>query len=86
MRFVNFLGSNIVLTKPEGWKDEECMDIDALKHVDSAGHPFYMVAVMPSKEDIDAINAGQPVYIKVIGERFQPMSVWTMNEKDEPNF
>lgn len=86
MRFVDFVGSNITLVKPEGWTDEECQSVHALKETDLNGHPFYMVAVVPNKEDLDALNAGRPLYIKVTAQHFAPMFVFTMNEEDKPNF
>jgi hypothetical protein len=54
--------------------------------IDVDGFPYYLTAWKPNKEDIEAINAGRPIYIKTIAQALPPMSVFTLNEKDEPNF
>lgn len=82
---VDFPGTNITFTKPAGWKDEDCADLKAMVGVDE-GLPFIITAWKPSKEDIEAINRGEPIYMKTHGAGFIPTFMFTMNENDEPNF
>jgi hypothetical protein len=81
-----FPEANIVLTKPKSMTDEQCMSIPAFKGVDDAGFPFFMVAYTPSYEDIQAIKAGMPICVKVLGTGFPPINVFTVAENGEPNF
>lgn len=66
--------------------EEECMSLPVYKGVDDAGFPFFMAVYKPSKEDTEAIKAGLPIYLKVLGNAFPPVSLFTVDEKGEPNF
>lgn len=54
--------------------------------VDSEQFPYYMTAWKPNKEDIEAINRGEPIYIKTLAKSLPPMAVFTLNEQGEGNF
>lgn len=54
--------------------------------VDSQQFPFYMTAWQPNKEDIEAINRGEPIYIKTLAKQLPPMAVFTLDENGEGNF
>ena len=82
---IDFPGSNLVLTKPGNMTDEQCMSIRAFKSTDLDGFPFILTMWQPSKEDIESINQGNPICVKVLAEGFAPMSIFTVNEKGEPN-
>ena len=81
---VNFEGSNVTLTKPSSMTDEECYSAPAYAGVDDAGHNYIVTAWMPNREDIDAINAGRPVFMKNVGGMF-PTILYTTDENMEPN-
>lgn len=83
---IDFLGTNITFTKPAGWKDEDCSDLQAFLGIGEDGNHFVLTAWKPSKEDIDAINRGEPIYMKTTGAGFIPTFMFTLNENDEPNF
>jgi hypothetical protein len=82
---VDFEGSNTVLTKPKGMTDEQCMSVPAYRNIDDAGFPFTLTVWQPSKEDIDAINAGRPICLKVLGITPPPVSLFTVDENCNPN-
>lgn len=82
---IDFEGSNITLSKPADMTDEQCMSVRAYKGVDMDGFPFHLIAVKPNKDDIAAINAGHPIFLKVLGETFAPVALYTLNEKGEIN-
>ena len=65
--------------------DEQCMSIKGFKGIDVDNFPFILTVWQPSKEDIEAIKAGRPICVKVMGVNFSPMSIFTLNENDEPN-
>lgn len=46
-------------------------------NIDEAGNPFVLTAWQPSYEDLQALNAGKPVYVKVIGGGMNPMTLFT---------
>lgn len=83
---VDFEGTNIELTKPQGWADEKCMSVRAYKGVDTDGIPFYLTAWKPNREDIEAINAGRPIMLKVCGNSTPPVAMYTFDENYNGNF
>lgn len=76
---VNFPQANRVFTKPEGWTDEQCGDLHVWAgEVEGVG-PVNISAWQPSEKDIEAINAGKPVFLSVCGQGLPPVSVFTEN-------
>lgn len=85
MHPVEFEGS-IEIKKPGNMTDEQCYSLWATAGIDAAGFPYYMTAWKPSYEDIQAINRGEPVYVKVLGKQLPPMALFTLDENNEGNF
>lgn len=54
--------------------------------VDSDDYPYYMTAWKPNKEDIEAINRGEPIYVKVLSRQLPPMALFTLDENNNGNF
>jgi hypothetical protein len=54
--------------------------------IDAENFKYFMTAWKPNKEDIDAINRGEPIYIKTISTGLPPMAVFTLDENGEGNF
>lgn len=54
--------------------------------IDTQNFPYYMTAWQPNKEDIDAINRGEPIYVKTLSSGLPPMALFTLNENGEGNF
>lgn len=73
------------IRKPESMTDEQCSSVWAYRASDDDGFPFFLTAWMPSKEDLEALNAGRPLFLKTIGGRFQPVAMFTLNEHNEVN-
>lgn len=82
---IDFPGANLTLTKPENMTDEQCMSIKAYQDIDQDGFAFILTLWQPSKDDIDAINAGQPICVKVMSAGFAPMAIFTVNQNGEAN-
>lgn len=82
---VNFEGTNTVLTKPEDMTDEQCLEVRAYCDIDGDGFPFYLTAWQPNKEDLEAINAGRPIMLKVVGKSMPPVCLYTFDENYEAN-
>lgn len=54
--------------------------------IDNENFPFYMTAWKPNKEDLDALNRGEPIYIKTLCKQLPPMAVFTLDENGNGNF
>lgn len=85
MRPIDFEGTNLTLTKPDSMLDEECLPLRAFKGVDDAGFNFILTAWQPNKEDLEALKAGRPICIKVLGVSQPPMSIFTYDEQYKAN-
>lgn len=53
--------------------------------IDATGHPYYQTAWQPNKEDIEAINRGEPIYVKVLAKGLPPMALFTLDENGNGN-
>lgn len=53
--------------------------------VDTEQFPFYLTAWKPSYEDLQALNRGEPIYIKTLSKSLPPMSVFTLDENKQCN-
>lgn len=72
---VAFEGS-VQINPPEGAPDN-IFPIHAVMDIDMAGLPFFLTAWKPSYEDLQALNRGEPVYVKVLGGGLNPMTLFT---------
>lgn len=86
MHPIKFEGANIDLAKPEEMTDEQCFSLPAEKNIDSQGFPYFLTAWMPNKEDLEALNAGRPLFLKVIGQGHPPVALFTVDDQGEGNF
>jgi hypothetical protein len=82
---IDFEGTNITLTKPSNMTDEQCSSVRAYKGVDNDGFRFTLIAWQPSKEDIEAVNSGRPIMLKVLGDRTPPVAMYTFDENYNAN-
>jgi len=81
---INFPEKNFVYTKPEGWTDEQCGDLDVYKGqvaIDEKGNTAHTIIScwQPSKEDIEAINQGKPIFLFITAIGQPPVSMSTEN-------
>ncbi len=85
MLAVDFPGTNITFGKPADMTDEECGSLKAMVAQYEDGTPYVLTAWQPSYEDIQAINAGRPVMLQIIGRGMPPVSLWTYDENTSAN-
>lgn len=45
----------------------------------------WLMHYQPSKEDLEALNAGRGLWLSISGTQLSPHFLFTMNEKDEGN-
>lgn len=92
MHPINFPGAEEVC-KPENMTDEQCFSVYAAKNdyeytgLDDVVYKavFWTEAWKPSKEDIEAINRGEPIYIQIHSNGLPPISVFTIDEEGWSN-
>lgn len=84
MQPVNFEGA-VEIKKPANMTDEECMSIWASRGIDLDGYPFFLEAWKPSYEDLQALNRGEPIFIKIISNGLPPIAVYTLDEDGNCN-
>ncbi|WP_214228640.1 hypothetical protein [Pedobacter sp. B4-66] len=65
--------------------DDQCIPLSAYKGEDNDGFQFFLTAWVPNKEDLEALNAGRPLYLKVIGNGFPPLAMYTMDGQNQCN-
>lgn len=53
--------------------------------IESEGFPYYLTAWKPSYEDLQALNKGEPIYIRTLSRSLPPMSVFTIDETGKCN-
>jgi hypothetical protein len=46
---------------------------------------YFLTAWKPSYEDLQALNRGEPIYIKTLSEGLPPMAVYTFDENGNCN-
>jgi hypothetical protein len=47
---------------------------------------YYLTAWKPSYEDLQALNRGEPIYVKTLSAGLPPMALFTIDENGEGNF
>lgn len=92
MHPTNFEGAKLI-SKPENVKDEDCFSMWAMP-VDytSTGEDgnqyvsrMWVEMWQPSKEDIEAINAGRPIILQIHSTGLPPVAVFTLDENGNSN-
>jgi len=74
-----FPEQNFTFGKPADMTDEQCSSLSVWKGKDQNGFPVIISKWMPSKEDIDAINNGEGIYLTITGHGMPPVSIQTEN-------
>lgn len=85
MRPIHFPEANVTFEKPVSMDDSECLPIHAFVGQDPNGYPHINTVWQPSKEDIEAINAGRPIVVCVLGTTLPPMALFTYDENGNSN-
>lgn len=65
--------------------NDKNLDLHYDHGVDKSGREFILLAMQPSYEDIQAINRGEPIFIKVIGNVAPSMLLYTVDENGNCN-
>jgi hypothetical protein len=90
---INFPGARVI-GKPANMTDEQCMSMYAKPVEVNYGKGedgqdikgiMWVEAWQPNKEDIDAINRGEPVWIQIHSNGLPPVGVCTHDENGDIN-
>lgn len=93
MQPIYFEGAKFI-GKPSGMTDEQCMDMWAMPVEVNHGPGedgkdikgiMWVEAWKPNKEDIEAINRGEPVWIQIHSQGLPPIAVFTLDENGQSN-
>lgn len=85
MLAIPFEGSREI-GKPKSMKDEECSGLEIYQGVTTPENwPFTLSYWQPSKEDIEAMNAGRGIWVRILSHTVVPMSLFTLDDKGEIN-
>jgi hypothetical protein len=80
--------------KPEDMTDEQCTSTYAKQYDINFGPgtdgnvvigKAWLQAWQPNKEDIEAMNRGEPVYIQIISYGLPPVSLFTLDKNGQSN-
>lgn len=74
---ISFKEANFTFTKPESMTDEQCSDLCVFKGHTDDSTPIIISKWQPSKEDIEAINRGEGIYLVIVGEGMPPVELFT---------
>lgn len=80
MKGTNFVGATFDLVKPSDMTDEQCYSLPATTGTTEDGFPYILVAFEPSPEDIIALNNGGKLFVRVLGQQFAPLALFTVDE------
>jgi hypothetical protein len=72
-------GATRHLGAPKDWnpdKDGQCGHLAILDVELAGGLPAMVSAWEPTPEEIEAINAGSPIYLRIVGNQHPPVWVW----------
>lgn len=53
--------------------------------VEGVNWPFTLSAWKPSREDLEALNAGRPIWVRILSHAVYPMSLFTTDEQGDIN-
>lgn len=73
----NFPESNAVLGPPQGMSEEECSSLFTLRSKDESGHPVVVSCWKPTRDELEALNAGRPLWLVVLGQTMPPVYLTT---------
>lgn len=82
---IHFDGANVILKKVDADTDENIMPLHAHKGITEKGQPYYLTMWQPSKEDLEALNAGRAIWMSTLGEYFPPVMLFTCDENNVSN-
>lgn len=85
MLAIPFDGSRPI-AKPGSMTDEECSSLEILQGFTSLEKwPFTLSLWKPSREDLEALNRGDGIWVRVLSHTVHPISLFTTNAEGEIN-
>lgn len=76
---IDFENANFTFTKPDNMTEEQCSDLRVFRGQWADGTPCIISKWQPSKEDIEAINRGEGIYLSITGSGMPPVAIFTEN-------
>ena len=93
MRPVDFEEADITMTEPKGMEDNvipiralrDNLEIPDPESGETRLYNYFITAWKPNKEDLEALNRGEPIYVQIIYPGLPPMSLFTLNTQGDRN-
>jgi len=85
MRCIDFPESNKQFVKPDSMSDEECYPVSAYIGKNENGHTYINTVWQLNKEDLEAVNAGRPIVLQIMGTSLPPHALFTYDENGNSN-
>ncbi len=79
MIHTDFEQANFTYGKPESMTDEQCMSLRVFRGANTDNLPVVISKWQPNKEDIEAINRGEGIWLEVLGNGIPPVTLYTEN-------
>lgn len=76
---IEFPEKNFTFQKPASMTDKECSSLDVWRGETEDGVPAIISKWQPSREDLDALNRGEGLYLQILGTGMPPVSLYTEN-------
>jgi hypothetical protein len=86
------------IKKPPAMKDEDCasawaLPVDEPKELivgpngetETVMCRRWVLAYMPNREDMEAVAAGRPIFLSIMGTQLAPHAVFTLDENGDAN-
>lgn len=81
---IDFAEANKTYEKPNSMTDEECSSLRVCERIED-GHKVIYSVWKPNKEDVEAINEGRPIILRMIIPVMIPVMLYTTDENLQPN-
>ena len=83
---INFKGANIGVGEISDFNNGDSIPMPSKIGLDQDLNTYTLTCWMPNCDDLKALNAGRPIYLKLLTIcDIPPMCIFTMDENDKPN-
>lgn len=84
---VNFPGANVNYGPPQGWADEKCDTVPALRFFcEDCECEHSILVIKPNLEDLNAINNNLPVILMITGAESLPFKLYADQSECKMHF
>lgn len=82
MQVGHIVGATRVIGQSQGYLGLPILDTVVNCRVNGEGTPAMVTAWLPTPKELEALNAGAPVYVQLLGQSHPPIYVWAEESFD----